>query len=468
MNLVKSLRTIITHKAANKFEGVRFSARRRDIRERGLLAFSDFQEVYNSETFPAKETWEFIVQLGIGIPLQETKGDKLMMIPCLINETMEPMINKIERDFDEDEDAVCVRYAFDRNSATIGLYHKFLQIFSQMFLWGKHGGDIDLAFSQKVEGKKLGCVGGVQGTMKWITKGMQDPEPFTFLILEYENEFIPEDSDDDTIKPFSVERELRIYIKPLKGKATCAIFNIFEKVDKGFSPFLCEVQRSLSCKECQKNRNDGFFFLDQGIHLTSTTRRCTPKLQHEPREKIVKLLEESRDKDLINLETLMAQDKSSLGLKPFESSQIKKDMEEGNLDAGHQIWIYHDSDTDPWNPVARLNKYAHVMVYIGFTEEEGRVGRTEIHEVVHVSASGVFGKAKIKRQEVLRVTKLNLHSKRSIVKYGVIKPTQMVFLGHEIKGCQFAANIKEKIVDRAKACAEKPSIVFDYDHRFPI
>ena len=296
---------------------------------------------------------------------------------------------------------------------------------------------------------------------------MQDPEPFTFLILEYENEFIPEDSDDDTIKPFSVERELRIYIKPLKGKATCAIFNIFKKVDKEFSPFLCEVQRSLSCKECQKNQNDGFFFLDQGIHLTSTTRRCTPNIQHEPREKIIKLLEKSRDKDLINLKTLMAQDKSLLGLEPFESSQIKKDMEGGNLDAGHQIWIYHDSDTDPWNPVARLNKYAHVVIYIGVTEAMiTSAGRTDIHEVVHVSASSISkAKAKIRRQEVLRVTKFNLASKQSIVKYGVIKPNQMVFLGHDIDGCQFAGNIKEKIVERAKACAEKPSIVFDYDHR---
>ena len=81
------------------------------------------------------------------------------------------------------------------------------------------------------------------------------------------------------------------------------------------------------------------------------------------------------------------------------------------------------------------------------------------------SQDGSFHLLRYLRQEVLRVTKFNLDSKQSTVKYGVIKPNQMVFLGHEIKCCQFAANIKEKIVDRAKACAEKPSIVFDYDHR---
>ena len=41
----------------------------------------------------------------------------------------------------------------------------------------------------------------------------------------------------------------------------------------------------------------------------------------------------------------------------------------------------------------------------------------------------------------------------------------MVFLGHKIEGCQFAGNVREKIVERALKCAKKPSIVFDYDYR---
>ena len=229
---------------------------------------------------------------------------------------------------------------------------------------------------------------------------------------------------------------LRIYLKPEKSKPTGAVFNIFQKLDKEFSPFLSVVQRSMSCKDCQQKQNDGFFFLDQGIELASTSRRCQPQHQHKPTEQIINLLKESKGKDLIILETLMEQDKSLLGLEPFESSQIKKAMEEGNLDPGHQIWIYHDSDTDPWNPVARLNRYAHVMIYIGVTEAiVGSAGRTDIHEVVHVSASKGFGKAKIRRQEVLRVTKFNLASKPSMIKYGVIKPNQMVFLGHKIEVC---------------------------------
>ena len=176
----------------------------------------------------------------------------------------------------------------------------------------------------------------------------------------------------------------------------------------------------------------------------------------------MEILENSGGKQLFSLETLMAQKKSVLGLEPFKSSQIKKDMEEGILEPGHQIWIYHDSETDPWNPIARMNKYAHVVVYAGFQEEITGDQKTEIHEIVHVSKSSIFKgimKATIKRQEVLRVI-------TAPDKYGAIKKKQMVFLGHKIEGCQFAANIREKIVERALKCAEKPSIVFDYDYRW--
>merc|ERR1712037_145669 len=71
-------------------------------------------------------------------------------------------------------------------------------------------------------------------------------------------------------------------------------------------------------------------------------------------------------------------------------------------------------------------------------------------------------KAKIRRQ-VLRVTKPT--DGELVIRYGAIKPNQMVFLGHKIEGCQFAGNVREKIVERALKCAEKPSIVFDYDYR---
>ena len=47
----------------------------------------------------------------------------------------------------------------------------------------------------------------------------------------------------------------------------------------------------------------------------------------------------------------------------------------------------------------------------------------------------------------------------------VIRPKDLVFLGHKIPNCGMSANLRQKIVKRAIKCAEKPSIIFDYDHR---
>ena len=47
----------------------------------------------------------------------------------------------------------------------------------------------------------------------------------------------------------------------------------------------------------------------------------------------------------------------------------------------------------------------------------------------------------------------------------VIKPRDQVFLGHKIPRCEVSANLREKIVERALKCTEKPSIIFDYHYR---
>ena len=119
-------------------------------------------------------------------------------------------------------------------------------------------------------------------------------------------------------------------------------------------------------------------------------------------------------------------------------------MLSGKLEPGEQIWIFHDHQTNPCNPVARFNKYAHVVIFIGETNG--------VHEVVHISsASWTRGpmKAKIRRQNVLEV----------------IKPRDQVFLGHKIPNCEMSANLRKEIVTRANKCAAKPSIVFDYHYR---
>ena len=170
--------------------------------------------------------------------------------------------------------------------------------------------------------------------------------------------------------------------------------------------------------------------------------KCS-QLKHFPGTQIIELMK--RKQKPFEMANLIAVEKSSLNLQAFEDSDIKKNMLSGKLEPGEQIWIFHDHQTNPCNPVARFNKYAHVVIFIGETNG--------VHEVVHISsASWTRGpmKAKIRRQNVLEV----------------IKPRDQVFLGHKIPNCEMSANLRKEIVTRAKKCAAKPSIVFDYHYRY--
>ena len=229
------------------------------------------------------------------------------------------------------------------------------------------------------------------------------------------------------------------------------MFEIFQKLDEKFTKThpTDKMKRSLACQKCQKEGKDGNFFLDSNLKVKANSRFCN--LRHSISDEIEWMMAMSGKAETpFRLNNLMMRPKEELGLEPFGTSQIKKDMLSGKLKQGHQIWIYHDKYTDWWNPVARWNPYSHCVVYIGETNK--------VHEVVHVYKAwsrfwfrfGLF-KGTIKRMNVK----------------DVIKPNQSVFLGHKIEGCQFAGNVNEKIAERAKKCTDptKGRIIFDYDHR---
>ena len=73
-----------------------------------------------------------------------------------------------------------------------------------------------------------------------------------------------------------------------------------------------------------------------------------------------------------------------------------------------------------------------------------------VHEVVHVAITLGMSVAKISKVDVM----------------SAIQPDDMVFLGHRIMEHQYSSNLREKIASRAIACAKKPTIKFDYDHRW--
>ena len=300
-----------------------------------------------------------------------------------------------------------------------------------------------MAYSQKIEKRRLGTVGGIHGTLTWTANNIQEPEAFSYLLLEQENTV---DSSDLNLEvhPFALSRGVKFLIEPRNGDLTEDIFSIAEAVDNAFKPFLPKVQRSMSCKECRLLGIPGYFPASEGFQLEKVIQRCSEG-EHSFDAKLAKLMKKKQEPFKLN--NLLKVDKSQLDLKAFEDSAIKKDMLSGKLEAGEQIWIYHDGQTNPCNLIARFNCYAHVVIYLGQTNET--------HEVVHIASAPLtrgLMKAKIRKQNVMEV----------------IKPRDLVFLGHKIPNCQISANLRKEIVKRALKSVDKPSIVFDYHYRYNI
>ena len=102
--------------------------------------------------------------------------------------------------------------------------------------------------------------------------------------------------------------------------------------------------------------------------LQLDNRKCTPNSEHSLDEKLVDLVKKKQKPfEMKNL--LKEMRKPDLGLERFGESKIKRDMDRKELKPGAQIWVYHDSQSNPCNLVARWNAYAHVVIYIG--EERG-------------------------------------------------------------------------------------------------
>ena len=341
------------------------------------------------------------------------------------------------------QNSVCLIYEFNRDVSTVWMFYRLLESFTKTF-FGENGGTFDLAYSQKVENRHLGTVGGIQGTLRWTNNskdGVQQPELFSFLLLEYESTV---DVLDQEQMPFALNRGVKLHVQPRDGDLREDVLSILEKTDNAFSPHLGEkVQRSIACKKCQDNNVAGYFTVQAGIHLVSKENRCSEQ-EHFLDQRIIELM--TKKQKPFEMKNLLDVEKSQLGAQPFGTSEIREDMLSGKLKRGEQIWILHDSSSSPCNPVARVNAYAHVVIYVGRTGGD-------VHEVVHITNAywtrGLM-KAKIKKQNVEEV----------------IKAGDQVFLGHKIPSCQASANLPEVIVERALKCAKKPSIVFDYHYRY--
>ena len=250
MDFVKALRSVISHKFVQNFGGVQLRESKRELLHKGLLYFKDFESLLkaDNQVFSETEVWHFLIQLNLASDL----GDCLLL-PCLITDSMAEKVRSKERELSKRPEAVTFQYLFDHNShSSIGKYNETISLFTKHFVLGEKGGNISSAFSQKIEQRQLGIVGGVQGVLTWLNEGVQDPDELEFQILEYETSF--EDPDENEVnneKCYAVHRAIRIVLSPVEKSSSKVLFEIAKKFDELISEDIGEVHRSLICKESQ-------------------------------------------------------------------------------------------------------------------------------------------------------------------------------------------------------------------------
>ena len=294
------------------------------------------------------------------------------------------------------------------------------------------------SIQSKIENRKIGCVSGVHGVLKWECEEFKQ-DSYEFLVNEYETT-LP--GDEDAAKHFAIHRCIRIHLKPVEGPLSKSVIEIFKKIYKAFnSSIKSEFEFTLACKPCQIMGGNGLIPLTKDLR-PEEYHCCQIPSHNLDKSLIPMMIQRFTLKSLLN-------NVDDLGLEVFETSEVKSKMFAGEFEAGQQIWIYHNSKISP-NVISRINPYAHVVIYAGPKEEKIKQGEVNtIHEVVHVSKFRkccTLMKANIRKEDILKV----------------IKPTDQIFIGHKLENFQFSANARERIVERALKCAKTPDIVFDY------
>ena len=160
------------------------------------MTYSTFEKIYSSHKdragFTSEQMWHFLTELGLAYEIMGRSEERRILVPSLISdETKKEFMKKIMGDSD-----VVVQYQFQRNAMTLDSFDKFVKIFTQKFFKEGGGGEVGLAFSEKVENKKLGAVAGVRGQMALPDRS----ERVDFLLLHYEIQA----PDDVQTNPFKL------------------------------------------------------------------------------------------------------------------------------------------------------------------------------------------------------------------------------------------------------------------------
>ena len=374
---IRSVRLIINHKSTlkpNQFE------EKERLFKKGLIQFSQFKNTCLEERYvlPAEMTWNILIRMGIACPLERDEDNfaTLCFIPCLIGDDTQTGFKEKADEIVRSPASLCVRYIFNKNTAAShGAYFKILKNFTECFPW-KSGWELKLCYSQKVELRQLGMVGGVYGVLHWTNPEdtAMDPEEYEFMLLEHETTYPDlDEAKSNRSTCHALHRDIQVHLMSPGGKQSKSMINILQKLDERFTQGLPECPIYLACKKCPMESNLGFP-LENGFR-PKNRETCRSLVSNKPEHKI------DYDFLMLWLKPFNLNDFLKSGIKSIEKwpfHRVKKDIK-----IGDQIWIYRDSTSNKWNPIASNNPYAHVVVVVS-------VG--EVIEVVHVVKNSRFWK----------------------------------------------------------------------------
>ena len=267
--------------------------------------------------------------------------------------------------------SLCARYIFDKNSAAShGAYFKLIKDFTESFPW-QTGWELKLCFSQKVELRKLGMVGGAYGLLYWTNPEdiAMNRETYEFMLMEHETNF--DEGKSTTSMTHALHRDIQVHLMSRSGELSKSMINILQTLDERFSLGLPDCKVYLACKKCPTNTTMGFP-LENGFRPKPNFNTCISEYEHEEHELDCMELWFKQ----FNLEDFLNNGINSIEKKPFH--QVKKDIQTGD-----QLWVYRDPTSTSCNPIASTNPYAHVVVVVGLGMEM---------EVVHVAKNPRFWK----------------------------------------------------------------------------
>ena len=192
------------------------------------------------------------------------------------------------------------------------------------------GGSFGLAYSQEIEKRQMGLIGGLEGVIKPEASKFK----VNFIISEHES---PRYEAKDTAFAYPVCKSVKIHLKPFKeslsNEALFQLVRVLKQIDEDFSSKVYNATRRLVCPTCKLiGRENGSFELQQRLILEDAdTATCSADSGHclEPSYSL-----------LFNLETASTYKQFSEELRELEG-QTTQDLSTSFDDVMDEILLRH-------------------------------------------------------------------------------------------------------------------------------